>query len=96
MAGFCRILIPGYGLVATPLYEPSRNEELLTEVPTLGISTLHEPISLLVAEKQGVTLGTLTQEPIPLHSVASFSKQLDSAAAAWLAWLRVAARVLSV
>ena len=81
MAGFCRIWIPNYGLIAKPVYEALKGldqeprgctqecQEALDTIkiklisaPASGLPNVGRPFSLYVRERQGISLGVLTQK----------------------------------
>ncbi|XP_064901184.1 uncharacterized protein LOC135577217 [Columba livia] len=77
MAGWCRLWIMDYGLIAKPLYEAQKNKTLvwkkpqqeafqklkqaLMQVPALGLPDLSKDFQLFVHERQRLALGVLTQ-----------------------------------
>ncbi|XP_069737468.1 uncharacterized protein [Phaenicophaeus curvirostris] len=78
MAGWCRLWIMDYGLIAKPLYEaqklsnliwegPQKEafkklKEALTKAPALGLPDLTKTFQLFVHERQRLALGVLTQK----------------------------------
>lgn len=89
MAGFCKIWVPNFGLVAKPLCEgqieslcqkafQTIKEKLLT-APALALPDLRKLLDLLVQESQAIGLGVLTQNLENItRPVTYFSKQLDT------------------
>ncbi|XP_064900790.1 protein NYNRIN-like [Columba livia] len=77
MAGWCRLWIMDYGLIAKPLYEAQKNKTLvwerpqreafrklkqaLMQAPALGLPDLSKDFQLFVHERQRLALGVLTQ-----------------------------------
>ncbi|XP_053909750.1 uncharacterized protein LOC128850350 [Cuculus canorus] len=78
MAGWCRLWILNYGLIAKPLYEVQKSltftwerpqkeafgklKEALTKAPALGLPDLTKNFQLYVYERQRLALGVLTQK----------------------------------
>ncbi|XP_065516716.1 uncharacterized protein LOC136004285 isoform X2 [Lathamus discolor] len=78
MAGWCRLRIMNYGLIAKPLYEAQKShafvwdkpqkeafkrlKEALTKSPALGLPDLTKDFQLFVHERQRLALGVLTQK----------------------------------
>lgn len=77
MAGWCRLWIMDYGLIAKPLYEVQKAcsftwgkpqqeafkkvKEALAKAPALGLPDLSKDFQLFVHERQRLALGVLTQ-----------------------------------
>ncbi|XP_063037460.1 uncharacterized protein LOC134432543, partial [Melospiza melodia melodia] len=77
MAGWCRLWIMDYGLIAKPLYEAQKMQpftrgkpqkeaflklkEALTTAPALGLPDLSKDFQLFVHERLHLALGVLTQ-----------------------------------
>ncbi|XP_030367170.1 uncharacterized protein LOC115619267, partial [Strigops habroptila] len=77
MAGWCRLWISDYGLIAKPLYEAQKSQtfvwegsqkeafkklkEALIKAPALGLPDLTKDFQLFVHERQRLALGVLTQ-----------------------------------
>ncbi|XP_010576473.1 PREDICTED: uncharacterized protein LOC104838433 [Haliaeetus leucocephalus] len=78
MAGWCRLWIMNYGLIAKPLYEAQKNSSFvwgpkqqmafielkhaLMSAPALGLPDLTKDFQLFVHERQHLALGVLTQK----------------------------------
>ncbi|KAM6228453.1 uncharacterized protein M6G45_016631 [Spheniscus humboldti] len=78
MAGWCRLWIMNYGLIAKPLYEAQKNvpfvwgpqqqkaflnlKQALMTAPALGLPDLTKDFQLFVHERQHLALGVLTQK----------------------------------
>ena len=77
MAGWCRLWIMNYGLIAKPLYEAQKNfpfvwgphqqqafkdlKQALMSAPALELPNLTKDFQLSVHERQHLALGVLTQ-----------------------------------
>jgi hypothetical protein len=104
LAGYFRVWIPNYSLLAAPLYDATKGDpsllisidtpfrrlqQALLQAPALHLPDTQKTFTLYVHENKGLALGVLGQDKGPTFApVAYLSKKLDPTVRGWVPCLR--------